>query len=254
MKKKPKIWYSFLQGVSEDDHIGFYENHNFEWVSTIEENTAVIAREIEKYLNENEAKIKPYFNSALVTQKKRWKISTFFVWTWLVPANMKKCPETVKLLYTIPGIISASISILEANVAIKPHRGDTNAIIRCHLPLKVPAPLPDCGFKVKYDERSWEVGKLLLFNDSARHEAWNHTEDRRYVLLFDVIRPEFKSKKYWVSSTVLAGLVVQALTGKIPFLKKAPKKLMQIFVYSISILINPILKVQSYRNNRYIST
>ena len=254
MKDKPKIWYSFLQGVSEDDHIGFYENHNFEWVPALEENTPVIAHEIETFLLENEAQIKPYFNTSLVTQKKRWKISTFFVWTWLVPKNMQKCPETMKLLNKIPGIISASISIMEANVAIKPHRGDTNAIIRCHLPLKVPATLPECGFKVKYDERSWEYGKLLLFNDSARHEAWNFSNQRRYVLLFDVIRPEFESKKYWVSSTVLAGLVAQAITGKMPLLKKVPQSLHQIFIYSLSILINPILKVQSYRNNRYIST
>lgn len=253
MQKKFKIWYSFLQGVSEDDHIGFYSNSDFEWTSNLEENTEIISQEIEIYLNENERRIKPYFNDALVSQKKRWKISTFFIWTWLEPGNMKKCPETMKLLHKIPGIISASISILEANVAIKAHRGDTNAIIRCHLPLKVPAPLPECGFKVKYDERSWEVGKLLLFNDSARHEAWNFTNERRYVLLFDVIRPEFKAKKYWVSGTVLAGLMIQALIGKIPLLEKSPKLLLEFLIYPISILLNPILRLQSYRNKRYIS-
>lgn len=253
MKKTSKIWYSFLQGVSEDDHIGFYENNNFPWTSCLEKHTEIISNEIERYLKENETRIKPYFNNALVTQKKRWKISTFFIWTWLEPSNMKKCPETMKLLYKIPGIISASISILEANVAIKAHRGDTNAIIRCHLPLKVPGQLPECGFKVKYDERSWEVGKLLLFNDSARHEAWNFTNERRYVLLFDVMRPEFKNKKYRVSATVLAGLVMQALMEKIPFLKKAPILLLEFFIYPISILLNPILRLQSYRNKRYIS-
>ena len=35
----------------------------------------------------------------------------------------------------------------------------------------------------------WEEGRLLLFDDSRRHEVWNETADERVVLLFDVVRP-----------------------------------------------------------------
>ena len=164
---------------------------------------------------------------------------------WQVNKNIKQCPETNKILKTIPNIISASVSILEPGVTIKPHRGDTNAIIRCHLPLIVPAGLPECGFEVVGEKRAWEVGKVIAFNDSAKHSAWNHSDKRRYVLLFDVMRPECVNKKYAVCSMVLGGLVMQSISQKIPFLKYMPKFLKAASLFFYVGIINIILRVKS---------
>jgi len=247
MQEKPKIWYSILGGRSQEDHISFYEPAQFTWAKQLEKNWEIIAEEIAAYLVHNEEKIKPYFNTSIVTAKSRWRTSAFFFWTWRVKKNIQQCPKTIELLEQIPGILSAMISILETDTEIKPHRGDTNAIIRVHLPLKAPVSLPKCGFKVNDEERSWEEGKLLFFNDAARHTAWNYSEKRRYVLIFDIIRPEFSSKKYRISSIVLAGLLRQAILQKVSFLKRSPKIFLTMLLYTIAGILNPILRLQSNR-------
>ena len=83
-----------------------------------------------------------------------------------------------------------------------------------------------------------------MFNDAAEHAAWNNSSNRRYVLLFDIIRPEFKSKKYRVSSMVLAGLLMQAIVQKLSFLKHFPKIILGGMLYTMAFLLNPILRFQ----------
>jgi aspartyl/asparaginyl beta-hydroxylase (cupin superfamily) len=242
---KPKIWYSFLGGISEDDDIGYYDNANFPWVKLLEGNFAVIKNEIQDYIKKNEEEIKPYFNNSLVTKEKSWKTFAFFFWSWKVNKNIKQCPQTNKILNQIPHIISASVSIMEPGVQIKPHRGDTNAIVRSHLAIVAPVGLPDCGFAVNEKERSWKEGEVFIFNDAAKHTAWNHSDKRRYVLLIDVIRSEYINKKYTVCSMVLGGLVMQSVFQKLPFLKLLPKFGKAIMLYIHVGLINTLLRIRN---------
>ena len=67
------------------------------------------------------------------------------------------------------------------------HTGMFNTRLICHLPLIVP---PGCGFRVGNQVREWEVGKLLIFDDTIEHEAWNDSDEDRVVLIFDIWRPE----------------------------------------------------------------
>jgi aspartyl/asparaginyl beta-hydroxylase (cupin superfamily) len=245
MSSKSKIWYSFYKGQSEDDHIGYYDNADFPWVQLLEDNYEVIKEEIKNYIHNNEQDIKPYFNNSLVTKAKSWRTFAFFFWTWKVRKNMKQCPETIKILQKIPHIVSASVSIMEPGVQIKPHRGDTNAVVRSHLALEVPATLPDCGFEVNGDEISWDEGKVFVFNDAARHTAWNHSDKRRYVLLMDVMRPEFVHKRYTVCSMVLGGLVMQSIFQNLPFLKFLPRFGKAIILLFHAMLINLTLRCRT---------
>lgn len=239
MSNKPKEWYSFLGTPAPEDYIGFYDTSNMGWVSLLENDFEIIRSEILDFIEQN--KINPYFNTSLVTNTNSWKTKAFFFWTWNVKKNMKQCPKTMKTLQSIPNIVSASISILESDITIKPHRGDTNAIMRGHFPLIVPHELPVCGFQVNEESRSWEEGKLLLFNDSAKHSAWNHSQERRIVLIIDVMREEFAHKKLRISSNVLTGLTMQAILQKIAFLKKLPRVLLfpvfKTIYYSILLLL-----------------
>jgi len=245
MNSKPKIWYSFLEGVSEEDAIGYYDNSDFPWVKLLEDNFEEIKREIQHYIEVNEKEIKPYFNNSLVTKEKSWRTFAFFFWTWRVNKNIKQCPKTDKILNQIPHIISASVSIMEPGVQIKPHRGDTNAVVRSHLALVVPASLPDCGFEVNEQKISWQEGKVFVFNDAAYHTAWNHSDRRRYVLLMDIMRPEFVNKKYTVSSMVLSGLVMQSIFQKLPFLKHLPRFGKAIILLGHAGLINVVLRFRN---------
>jgi len=50
------------------------------------------------------------------------------------------------------------------------------------LPLIVP---PGCGFRVGAEQREWEPGKALIFDDTIEHEAWNDSDTLRAVLILD---------------------------------------------------------------------
>lgn len=241
-----KLWYSFYEGTSEEDHLDFYEVEKLAWTSILEENWETIAEEIDTYIESHQLELKPYFNESLVSKKKSWKIFAFKMWGWSIQKNRAACPKTTKILKQIPHLTSASVSIMEPGVTIKPHRGDTNAIMRSHLGLQVPYSLPDCGFRVGYKDVSWENGKVLVFNDAARHTAWNNTDQRRVVLIIDVIRPEFVKRKFWICGMVLANLVLQFLEQKIGFFKHLPKFLKSGLRYFLAALMSIVLKIQSW--------
>ena len=65
---------------------------------------------------------------------------------------------------------SVIFSMLKAGAHIGAHTGMYNTRLICHLPLIVP---PGCRFRVGNEVREWEEGKLLIFDDTIEHEAWN---------------------------------------------------------------------------------
>jgi aspartyl/asparaginyl beta-hydroxylase (cupin superfamily) len=71
---------------------------------------------------------------------------------------------------------------------IAPHRGPTNLRLRCHLAISAPA--GDCAIRVGDETRRWHEGKCLVFDDFLVHEAWNHTDEDRVVLIVDLWHPE----------------------------------------------------------------
>ena len=87
---------------------------------------------------------------------------------------------------------TAMFSLLRPGARITPHNGMFNTRLICHLPLIVP---PGCGFRVGNEIREWEVGKLIVFDDSIEHEAWNDSDRDRVVLIFDVWRPELSAQE-----------------------------------------------------------
>ena len=109
-----------------------------------------------------------------------------------------RCPETMNALALapMPAIDSRSPmalwSRLEPGTHIQPHHGMLNTRLICHLPLLVPG---DCALRVGAETRAWETGKLLIFDDSFEHEAWNNSADTRVILLFEIWRPEIGAEE-----------------------------------------------------------
>ena len=56
-----------------------------------------------------------------------------------VAANLALCPETTRVLQSIPGRRAASFSALGPRSHIKPHGGLDNGMLRLHCGLRVPA-------------------------------------------------------------------------------------------------------------------
>lgn len=81
----------------------------------------------------------------------------------------------------------ALYSRLKPGTHIAPHHGLLNTRLICHMPLVTP---PGCALRVGAETREWQFGKLLIFDDSVEHEAWNRGTSDRTVLLFEIWRPE----------------------------------------------------------------
>ena len=87
----------------------------------------------------------------------------------------------------IPGKApSVFFSILQPGAHIPPHTGVTNTRAIVHLPLVVPE---GCEFRVGGETRAWREGEAFAFDDTIEHEAWNRSDARRIVLIFDVWNP-----------------------------------------------------------------
>jgi beta-hydroxylase len=61
--------------------------------------------------------------------------------------------------------------------------------LRCHLGLIVPKQSECCLLYLDGVPHTWQEGRVLLFDDTHRHEVHNATDEDRVVLLFDFERP-----------------------------------------------------------------
>ena len=101
------------------------------------------------------------------------------------------CPVTTRGIEAMPAMRTAGgliyVSRMRPGTHIQPHRGPTNLRLRCHLGIVVPD--GDCALRVGDDTRRWHAGRCLVFDDYLEHEAWNHTEQDRIVLIVDLWHP-----------------------------------------------------------------
>lgn len=108
-------------------------------------------------------------------------------------ANHRRCPKTSEVLESVelcriadqaPEIL---FSVLKPGSHINAHHGVTNVRLVLHLPLVVPR---DCALNlVGHGEHPWEEGRLVMFDDTYLHEAWNRSQATRIVLLMDCWNP-----------------------------------------------------------------
>lgn len=170
----------------------FFEAGQFPWISGLESSWAVMRRELDDVLRYRDAL--PSFQDIIsherhLTDDAGWKTYFFAGYGLEVRRNMESCPETARLIRTIPGMTSAMFSILAPGKRIPPHRGPYAGVLRYHLALRVPRPAGQCGIRVADEVRHWEEGRSLVFDDVFEHEVWNDTGDTRVVLFVDFKRP-----------------------------------------------------------------
>lgn len=216
-----KLWFSLYdRGEYKGNEPAFYDTAQLDFSAFIESKYSIIKQELENYLKEHH--LQSYFNTTMVEKLDSWKTISLKSWTIDLYENYKHFPKTAEIIKSVDGLVSASFNLLNAGATIKPHCGDTNGIFRCHLGLEIPATIPECGFRVKDEWKSWEEGKLLVFVDANNHEAINLSNKNRFIFLFDVVRPEFRTKKHYISSTVIASLFLQKRAEAFVLLYKSP--------------------------------
>ncbi|KAL7539138.1 hypothetical protein ACHAXR_012449 [Thalassiosira sp. AJA248-18] len=119
-------------------------------------------------------------------------------------------PETTKLLQTLgPTLRTALFSRLDPRAKLGAHTGWSdlaNHVLRVHIPLVVPVgkcaaagnnTRPDddkcntglCGTWVDGCVETHEEGRVVCFDDSKVHRAFNYSDEERIVLIVDLLRP-----------------------------------------------------------------
>lgn len=220
-----KLWFSILSKDARytSDEEKFIDPDLFEWTTNSEQVAKAIKEELLNYLKQHS--LQAYFNTKMSDDVKKWKTISLKWWGLEFYSNQKYFPKTTAFINSIPNLVSASFNLLEPHTRIYPHCGDTNGIFRCHLGLVIPDQLPECGFRVENEKRSWEEGKWLIFIDAKEHEAWNESNENRFILLIDIIRPKFYSQKNKIILISLTGLFLQKLAESFPVLYKFQNKL-----------------------------
>ena len=81
---------------------------------------------------------------------------------------------------------------MEPGTHVWAHTGPTNCRLRSHLGLVVPENLK---IRVGTEERTWEEGKVFVFDDSWEHEVWHNGNSYRLILIVDVWHPELTDEE-----------------------------------------------------------
>lgn len=181
--------------------VPFFDANEFPWAAALEAKTDAIRAELAVALQKFPDRFAPYVDYKAGAPTNQWRDlnksqrwSAFQLWRNGAPveANLEACPETAEALRQVEmaemaGLCpNAMFSALAPHTHIPPHTGETNARIVAHLPLIVP---DKCSYRVGYEHRRWEVGKLLVFDDTLDHEARNDSDELRVVLIFDIWNP-----------------------------------------------------------------
>lgn len=141
-----------------------------------------------------------------------WRSVNFQTYLWRYHTAWRSFPRTVALLESIPNLTSAFINVLEPHSAVPIHNGDSNGVVRFHLGLDVPA--GDVALRVGSETRQCRNGQILGFCDAHEHEAWNRSDRRRVVFIFDVMRPEYAARTKSICANTLAATAVAWLENR----------------------------------------
>ncbi|XP_065441700.1 aspartyl/asparaginyl beta-hydroxylase isoform X26 [Chrysemys picta bellii] len=79
-------------------------------------------------------------------------------------------------------------SVMHPGTHVWPHTGPTNCRLRMHLGLVIPK--EGCRIRCAEENRTWEEGKVLIFDDSFEHEVWQDADSYRLIFIVDVWHPE----------------------------------------------------------------
>ncbi|MDE2221384.1 MAG: aspartyl/asparaginyl beta-hydroxylase domain-containing protein, partial [Gammaproteobacteria bacterium] len=106
--------------------------------------------------------------------------------------NCQACPKTAAALEMLPLARirehgpEVLYSVFTPGTHLLPHRGVTNTRLVGHLPLMVP---DNCILNVGGERHQWKEGRVVVFDDTYEHEAWNHSNRTRVVMIFDIWNP-----------------------------------------------------------------
>ncbi|XP_072945092.1 uncharacterized protein Asph isoform X4 [Epargyreus clarus] len=123
-------------------------------------------------------------------ERGEWSQLDVFVRGREVPGRCERAPVTCAIVRREPAARcrrgQVKFSALSGGTHVRAHVGPTNCRLRLHLAL---SNTQGAYLRVGHETRQWEVGKVLMFDDSFEHEVWHNGTATRLVLIVDVWHP-----------------------------------------------------------------
>lgn len=169
-----------------------FDANEFAWTKPLEADWKKVRAELDLILK-NQDQL-PNFqdiskDQVTITQDNRWKTFFLYGYGYKMQSNCDLCPETTRIIESVPGMLTGFFSVLAPGKHIPPHRGPYKGLLRCHLALKVPEPADKVWIQVGDQTANWSEGRCIVFDDTYVHKVENNTDGTRVVLFLDVIRP-----------------------------------------------------------------
>jgi aspartyl/asparaginyl beta-hydroxylase (cupin superfamily) len=193
---KQGVWAHPMQRAREYvpglDARPLHEPAQFWFIASLEEHYPQIRAEIEHVLDSTVDPVRPTTDDAALIRRGSWKQAHLYRdgrWQEDVCAHF---PVTRSILAEIPEVSTfnpgvVTVSRVAPGSHIMPHCGPTNAVLRVHLPITIPAGVT---IRVADEWMTWEEGKCLVFDDSFEHEVRHEGTEDRVVLILDTLHPD----------------------------------------------------------------
>jgi tetratricopeptide (TPR) repeat protein len=194
-QQKPHLFY--LPDLRAEE---IFESSKLSWCDDVEKNYHKVLGEFEGLTSLVLEKGSPYLTDEYqmegfeaLSGSSNWTALHFYENGIANNQLIEQMPETAKLLQNIPlyclneNPYEVFFSLLKPGQHIKPHFGLSNHSLTVHLPIVVPG---NGYLRVADKKHVWEEGKLVVFDDSFEHEAFNHSDEVRIVLIFSIWHPD----------------------------------------------------------------
>lgn len=244
-EKVEKPMFFLKEEAYEGSHAFFYSSSDFPAIRELEQHWTIIRDEVLGSVTADELSHIKNINPPYLSHPDAWKNIYFYNFGWKNHVNCARFPRTHELLKMIPGFIFGGITVLNPHSRVLPHNGETNTTIRCHLGLKIPAGLPTCGVRVGTEEQEWREGGVMMFSDAHYHTTWNESDQQRFVLVFDVLRPEYAGQQAWMCAQSLGALSLKYFYARRQYLKSTPAFILKAIHLALSGIWYLYLPVQN---------
>jgi ornithine lipid ester-linked acyl 2-hydroxylase len=168
---------------------GFLDARRFPFVAALEAACAAVRTEAEALDRERDFLASPDSLTAVADgyDETGWRWFELFGSGARCAAQRARCPMTARACAAVQDLVNAGFSLLRPGTHLYPHRGELQGVLRCHLPLVVPA--GDVGLRIGAHVHRWVVGRCVVFDDTREHTAWNRGSGDRIVLLVTFAKP-----------------------------------------------------------------
>jgi len=180
----------------------FFPARRFAWVDAVEAASTDIMQELKMVMTQQQNDLHAYVQVPAGKDPAQWQaLNQSLQWSAYhlirdgepLPEHTGHCPATMAAMQSVPLVDiprhapEVFFSVLQPDTHIPPHYGLSNYKLAVHLPLIIPA---DCAIRVGTQRHDWQPGKVVVFDDSFEHEAWNRSGQLRVVLIFEIWHPQ----------------------------------------------------------------